>query len=151
MTQRSYILARAKQLLDTKFHICKVIELVRGEEGTFFYYLGLLFGMVLVGSYLWLILNATVWNLVFHTILVMSGILLVAAALGFASAKTRSSRVGLTMLSGITGGIHAYLIFSYLTYNPISGLFDVIVAIILFAWIAFGTLVAFATLSWLGE
>ena len=107
--------------------------------------------MVLVGSYIWLILNATVWNLLFHAILVMSGVFLVAAALGFATAKTRSSRVGLTMLSGITGGIHAYLIFAYLTFNPISGLFDVLVAIILFAWVAFGTLVSFATLSWLQE
>ncbi|MHA2024518.1 MAG: hypothetical protein ACW98U_01360 [Candidatus Thorarchaeota archaeon] len=124
---------------------------MQGEEGTLFYYTGLLFGMVLVGSYIWLILNATVWNLIFHAILVMSGIFLVAAALGFASAKTRSSRVGLTMLSGITGGIHAYLIFAYLTYNPILGLFDVLVAIILFAWVAFGTLVSFATLSWLQE
>jgi uncharacterized membrane protein HdeD (DUF308 family) len=128
-----------------------VIDLVRGEEGTFFYYLGLLFGMVLVGSYFWLILNATVWNLMFHAILVMSGIFLVIAALGFASAKTRSSRVGLTMLSGITGGIHAYLIFSYLTYHPISGVYNVIAAIVLFAWVAFGSLVAFATLSWLQE
>ncbi|MFW9767499.1 MAG: hypothetical protein ACFFF9_13030 [Candidatus Thorarchaeota archaeon] len=125
--------------------------MVRGEEGTFFYYLGLLFGMTLVGSYIWLILNATIWNVLLHMILVMSGIILVAGALGFASAKTRSSRVGLTMLSGITGGIHAYLIFSYLTYHPYAETYDVIAAIVLFAWIAFGTLVAFATLSWLQE
>ena len=142
MTQRSYILARVEQLLDTKFHICKVIDLVRGEEGTFFYYLGLLFGMVLIGAYLWLILTATITNALFHIILFTSGIFLVVSALGFAGANTRSSRIGLTMLAGIVGGIHAFLIFV---------LFDVIVAIILFAWIAFGALVAFATLSWLQE
>jgi hypothetical protein len=143
LTQRSYILARVEQLLDTKFHICKVIDLVRGEEGTFFYYLGLLFGMVLIGAYFWLILNATITNLIFHAIFVFSGIFLVASALGFAGANTRSSRVGLTMLAGIVGGIHAFLIFVLFT--------DLIIAIVLFAWIAFGTLVAFATLSWLQE
>ncbi len=116
--------------------------MVRGEEGTFFYYLGLLVGMTLVGSYLWLILNEAIANVIFHMILFMSGVFLIAAALGFAAAKTRSSRIGLTMLSGIVGGIHAYLIFV---------LFDLIAGIILFAWIAFGSLVAFATLSWLQE
>ncbi|MFW9893914.1 MAG: hypothetical protein ACFFFO_17045 [Candidatus Thorarchaeota archaeon] len=116
--------------------------MVRGEEGTFFYYLGLLFGMTLVGAYFWLILNHMIANVIFHAILVMSGVFLVASALGFAAAKTRSSRIGLTMLSGIVGGIHAYLIFV---------LFDLISGIVLFAWIAFGTLVAFATLSWLQE
>ena len=81
-------------------------------------------------------------NVLLHAILVMSGVFLVASALGFAGAKTRSSRVGLTMLSGIVGGVHLYLIFV---------LFDLIAGIILFAWIAFGSLVAFATLSWLQE
>ncbi len=98
--------------------------------------------MTLIGAYIWLILNMTVVNLLIQMIFVMSGIFLVASALGFAVAQTRSSRVGLTMLSGIVGGIHAYLIFV---------LFDFIAAIVLFAWIAFGALVAFATLSWLQE
>jgi len=142
MTQRSYILGRVEQFLVTKFHICKVIDLVRGEEGTFFYYTGLLLGMVLIGAYFWLILNATIANLLIHMIFVMSGIFLVAAALGFAAANTRSSRIGLTMLSGSVGGIHAYLIFIN---------FDVIAGIVLFAWIAFGSLLAFATLNWLQE
>jgi hypothetical protein len=119
-----------------------VIDLVRGEEGTFFYYLGLLVGMVLVGSYLWLILNTVIANMLFHAILFFSGIFLVIAALGFATANTRSSRVALTMLAGIVGGIHAYLIFvSY----------DLISAIVLFAWVAFGALLSFATLNWLQE
>jgi hypothetical protein len=140
VTQRSYILGRVEQLLDTKFHM--VIQLVRGEEGTFFYYLGLLFGMTLIGAYFWLILNVTIVNLLIHMVFIMSGIFLVASALGFAAAETRSSRIGLTMLSGSVGGIHAYLIFVS---------FDVIAGIVLFAWIAFGALVAFATLSWLQE
>lgn len=98
--------------------------------------------MVLIGSYFWLILYEMITNVLFHFILFVSGVFLVASALGFASAKTRSSRVGLTMLSGIVGGVHLYLIFV---------LFDVIAGIVLFAWIAFGSLVAFATLSWLQE
>ena len=98
--------------------------------------------MVLIGSYFWLILNEMMANLLFQAILVVSGVFLVASALGFSAAKTRSSRVGLTMLSGIVGGVHLFLIFV---------LFDLIAGIILFAWIAFGALVAFATLSWLQE
>lgn len=119
-----------------------MIQLVRGEEGTFFYYLGLLIGMVLIGSYFWLILNVTIVNLLIHMIFVMSGIFLVISALGFAAAQTRSSRIGLTMLSGSVGGIHLYLIFAQ---------FDVIAGIVLFAWVAFGSLVAFASLNWLQE
>ena len=119
-----------------------MIDLVQGEEGSFFYYAGLLFGMTLVGSYLWLILNTVITDMLFHAILFFSGVFLVVAALGFAAATTRSSRVALTMLAGTVGGIHAYLIFvSY----------DLISAIVLFAWIAFGALLAFATLCWLGE
>ncbi len=119
-----------------------MIHLVRGDESTFFYYLGLLFGMTLIGAYFWLILNATIVNLLIHMVFVMSGVFLVTSALGFAAAQTRSSRVGLTMLSGSVGGIHLYLIFAQ---------FDVIAGIVLFAWVAFGSLLAFATLNWLQE
>ena len=119
-----------------------MIDLVQGEEGSFFYYAGLLLGMTLVGSYLWLILNTVITNMLFHAILFFTGIFLVIAALGFATARTRSSRVALTMLTGIVGGVHAFLIF--VSYDLISG-------IVLFAWVAFGTLLAFAALSWLQE
>ena len=120
-----------------------MIHLVRGEEGTFFYYLGLLMGMALLGAYFWFIMNApVVVNMLFYLILVLGGILLVGSAFGFASANTRSSRVALTMLTGILGGIHAYLVFT---------IFDFILAIILFAWMAFGLLIAFAAFNWLFE
>ena len=112
------------------------------DSGSFFYYLGLLIGMVLIGAYFWLILNVTIVNLLIQMIFVMSGIFLVISALGFAAAQTRSSRIGLTMLSGSVGGIHLYLIFAQ---------FDVIAGIVLFAWVAFGSLVAFASLNWLQE
>jgi hypothetical protein len=121
-----------------------VIYLVRGEEGTFFYYLALLLGMALLGAYLWIILTMTLapQYMFFHWVLVMSGIILIATAFGFVAANTRPSRVSLTMASGIVGGIHAYLIFI---------LFDVIMGIILFAWMALGLLVAFAAFNWIYE
>ena len=115
---------------------------VRGEEGSFFYYLTLLIGMALWGAYFWTILNATIVVVAFHWILVFSGLLLAVSSFGFASANTRSSRVSLTMLSGVLGGIHAYLIFS---------LYDLIMGIVLFAWMAFGLLLAFAAFNWLYE
>jgi hypothetical protein len=46
------------------------------------------------------------------------------------------------MLTGILGGIHIYLLFT---------LFDLIVGIILFAWMGIGLLIAFAAFSWLHE
>ena len=121
-----------------------MIYLARGEEGTFFYYLALLIGMALLGAYFWTLMNTPVMvvSVIFHWILVMGGIFLVVSAFGFASAKTRSGRVGLTMLTGILAGIHAYLIFM---------MFDVIMGIVLFAWMAFGLLIAFAAFNWLYE
>jgi uncharacterized membrane protein HdeD (DUF308 family) len=88
-----------------------VIHLASGEEGTFFYYLALLIGMALLGSYFWTLLNASTvaTNWIFFFLLLMGGMFLVVSAFGFASANTRSGRVGLTMLSGILGGIHAFL------------------------------------------
>ena len=121
-----------------------MIHLVRGEEGTFFYYLALLIGMALLGVYFWTIMTTVVVvvNLIFYWILILGGILFVISAFGFASADTRSSRVGLTMLTGTLGGIHTYLLFT---------LFTLIMAIILFAIMAFGLLIALAAYSWLGE
>ena len=72
----------------------------------------------------------------------MGGILLVVSTFGFATATTRSSRVGLTMLTGILAGIHLYLMFT---------MYDLILAIILFAIMGFGLLLAFAAFSWLNE
>ena len=81
-------------------------------------------------------------GILFVWLLVFSGLFLAIASFGFAAANTRSSRVALTMLTGILGGIHAYLIFT--TY-------DLIMGIIFFAWMAFGLLVAFAAFTWLHE
>ena len=81
-------------------------------------------------------------NLLFYWVFFMGGILLVVSTFGFAAANTRSSRVGLTMLSGILAGIHLYLIFT---------LYDLVEGIILFAIMGFGLLIAFAAFSWLHE
>lgn len=121
-----------------------MIHLVRGEEGTFFYYLALLIGMAILGVYFWALMTSTVVvvSLIFYWVLVLGGMLFVISAFGFASAKTRSSRVGLTMITGILGGIHLYLIIT--TYELITG-------IILFALMALGLLIAFAAFNWLNE
>ncbi len=121
-----------------------MIYLARGEEGTFFYYLALVIGMALLGAYFWYIITTpiVVVSILFYWILIFSGILLAASAFGFVSANTRSSRVALTMLTGILGGVHGFLIFS---------MYDIIMGIILFAWMAFGLLVAFAAFNWLYE
>ncbi|MFW9806667.1 MAG: hypothetical protein ACFFFK_08065 [Candidatus Thorarchaeota archaeon] len=118
--------------------------MVRGEEGTFFYYLALLIGMALLGVYFWTLMTTTVVvvNILFYWVLVMGGMLLVVSTFGFAAAKTRSSRVGLTMLTGILAGVHMYLIFT---------MYNLILAIILFAILGFGLLIAFAAFNWLYE
>jgi len=118
--------------------------LVRGEEGTFFYYLALLIGMALLGAYFWTLMTTpiVVVNLLFYWVLVLGGLLLVGTTFGFASANTRSGRIALTMLTGILGGIHLYLVFT---------MYSLIEAIILFAWMGIGLLIAFAAFNWLHE
>jgi hypothetical protein len=121
-----------------------VIHLTSGEEGTFFYYLALLIGMVLLGAYFWTLMNTTLFgvSMILYLTLVLGGMLLVGSTFGFSSTNTRSSRVGLTMLTGILGGIHIFLLFT---------MFDLIIGIILFAWMGIGLLIAFAAFSWLHE
>ncbi|MFQ5832660.1 MAG: hypothetical protein ACE5H4_08165 [Candidatus Thorarchaeota archaeon] len=112
------------------------------EEGTFFYYLALLIGMTLIGSYLWIILTVAPIDPSYQYVIFMSGVLLVVSTLGIAYANTRSGRIGLTMLSGIFAGVHGYL--DITQYTDLAG-------ILLFAWLAFGLLLAYAAFSWLRE
>ena len=115
-----------------------------GKEGKFFYYLLLLIGMALLGAYMWIIMNAALapQYLFFKLILFISGILLIASASGFVAANTRSGRVTLTMVSGVLGGIHVYLIFT---------LFEYLTNVILFALMALGLMIAFAAFNWIHE
>jgi len=121
-----------------------VIHLARGEEGKFFYYLSLLIGMALLGAYMWIIMSAALapQYVFFHLVLFMSGILLIASAFGFVATDTRSSRVALTIVSGVFGGIHSYLIFV---------LFEFLTNVILFALMALGLMIAFAAFNWLHD
>ncbi len=118
------------------------------EEGGFFYYLALLIGMSLIGAYMWYTLTTPATVEAFHFssyyqfILFMSGIVLLASSFLFAYTKTRTSRVAMTAVCGVTGGVHFFLDIS---------MYDMIPGIILFAWMAFGILLAFAAFNWLLE
>jgi len=112
------------------------------DEGGFFYYLALLAGMFLIGAYLWLILIVPTFSQMFQMILILSGILLVVVAMMFVYARTRSSRIGLTVATGIIGGIHGYLDLA---------LYGWFVGLVLFAWLAFGLILAVAAYNWLYE
>ncbi|UCE11776.1 MAG: hypothetical protein JSW61_07555 [Candidatus Thorarchaeota archaeon] len=112
------------------------------EEGSFFYYLALLIGMTLVGAYFWYILDTPLTNTVSHLMLFLSGVLLVVSTMGLGYANTRSGRIGLTAMSGIFAGVHGYLDIT---------VFPLLTGIILFAWIAFGLMLAFAAFAWLKE
>ncbi|MFX0055795.1 MAG: hypothetical protein ACFFAX_14715 [Promethearchaeota archaeon] len=112
------------------------------EEGTFFYYLALLIGMGFIGAYFWIILTVAPIDLNFQYFIFLSGLFFVVATLSIAYAATRSGRIGATMASGIFGGVHAYL--DITQYTDLAG-------ILLFAWVAFGLLLAFAAFAWLRE
>ena len=119
-----------------------MIQLSYKEEGTFFYYLALLIGMGFIGAYFWIIMTVAPINLAFQYVIFLSGLFFVVATLGIAFAATRNGRIGATMLSGVFGGVHAYL--DITQYTDLAG-------ILLFAWVAFGLLLAFAAFSWLRE
>ncbi len=112
------------------------------DEGGFFYYVALLAGMFLIGTYLWHILVTPTGYQGFHFIMYATGFLLPVSAFGFAFAKARTSRVGLTVITGVIAGIHFFLEIT---------LFGSFVGVILFAWMSFGLLLAFAAFSWLLE
>jgi hypothetical protein len=112
------------------------------EEGTFFYYLALLIGMGFLGAYFWISLTVMPILPEYQYFIFLSGLFFVAATLGIAFASTRSGRIGATMGAGIFGGVHAYL--DVTQYEGLAG-------ILLFAWITFGLLLAYAAFSWLRE
>ncbi len=98
--------------------------------------------MGLVGAYMWYTLTTPGAYEIFNFILFMSGVILLASSFLFAYTKTRTSRVVMTVISGIFGGIHFFL--DITLYGAFAG-------IILFAWLAFGLLLAFAAFNWLLE
>ncbi len=116
------------------------------DDGTVWHYLGLLTGMAFIGSYLWYLIYpfglASYPSPSVSNILVITAILLVVSTLALGFAKTRNERIATTMVSGSLGGIHGYM--DIIFFTPGAG-------IILFAWIAFGLLLAFSVLAWMVE
>lgn len=112
-------------------------------QGSPFYYLVLLLGMGFLGVYFWIILTASIANIVVYLILLMSAFVATTSTMGLAASKSRSGRLGLTMLSGFVGGIHGYL---DIVLFPI-GLYGAF----LFFWWAIGLMMAFAALAWIIE
>jgi hypothetical protein len=98
--------------------------------------------MGFIGAYFWIILTVAPIDLTFQYFIFLSGLFFVVATLGIAFASTRSGRIGATMAAGIFGGVHAYL--DITQYTDLAG-------ILLFAWVAFGLLLAFAAFAWLRE
>ena len=98
--------------------------------------------MSLYGAYLWYTLTTPAVFGIYYFIFFMSGVLLMVTSFLFVYVKTRASRVGMTVLTGLFGGIHFFLDIT---------LFDTFMGVILFAWVAFGLLLAFAAFNWLLE
>ena len=98
--------------------------------------------MGFIGAYFWIILTVAPIDLNFQYFIFLSGLFFVVATLSIAYAATRNGRIGATMAAGIFGGVHAYL--DMTQYTDLAG-------ILLFAWVAFGLLLAFAAFAWLRE
>ena len=73
----------------------------------------------------------------------LSGLVLVLSTIALGQAKTRPGRTGLTIFSGLIGGVHGYMDI-VLFPNWLFGT-------LLFFWIGFGVLLTAAALSWLPE
>ncbi|MGQ4911547.1 MAG: hypothetical protein ACP6KW_05200 [Candidatus Thorarchaeota archaeon] len=112
-------------------------------QGTVFYHLVLLIGMAFIGVYFWIILTAQIANQLIHLIFILTGFIATVSTMGLAKAHSRSGRLGLTMLSGLVGGVHGHL---DITLYPMDtwGFMGTI----LFFWWLLGLMLAFAALFW---
>ncbi|TFG32734.1 hypothetical protein EU527_09385 [Candidatus Thorarchaeota archaeon] len=116
------------------------MSLIRGKV---FYYLVLFIGMGLIGTYFWLIVSSDIPDRTIKTLLFLSGFSLVLSTFALAGMTKRRSRIIFTIISGLSGGIHGYLDIIIFQENLWGAL--------LFGWISFGLLLAFAALAWLPE
>jgi hypothetical protein len=98
----------------------------------------------MIGIYFYIILTATIPDLIIRMSFILSGVILAAAVYGLARAKTRSARTSLTIISGLFGGAHAYMDIALFPMDWLFGSF-------LFIWFFLGMLVAAASLYWLPE
>lgn len=99
--------------------------------------------MGLLGAYFWLILTASIPNLMIKTMFFLTGICLVFSTFALAGAKKKASRIIFTIISGLAGGIHGYL--DIVLFQE--GLWGAM----LFGWIVFGLMLSYAALAWLPE
>lgn len=113
-------------------------------RGTFVYYLVLLIGVGFLGVYFWIILNATILDIMVKLVFFLSGLILMISTFALAAAKTRSGRTILTILSGLVGGSHAYMVIVLFSNDWLYGT-------LLFFWLLFGLLLACAAFAWLPE
>lgn len=112
-------------------------------RGTFVYYLVLLIGVGFLSIYFWIILTAAIPDIMIKLAFFLSGLILMISTFALTAAKTRSGRTILTILSGLVGGVHAYM---DIILFP-----DWMVGTLLFFWLTFGLLLACAALAWLPE
>ena len=115
------------------------------EGNPFFYYLVLLIGMGFLGSYGGALAALSTEYTFFHIVMYTAGVVLVLSTLALASATSRRSRLSLTTVSGLSGGVHSYLLLAVFSAGAEG--FSV-VGIVLFAWLMAGLLFAFAAFSW---
>ena len=99
--------------------------------------------MGLLGVYFWIILTATIPDLLIKLAFFLSALTIVVSTFGLARAKTRAGRTSLTMVSGLIGGSHAYM---DIILFP-----DWLYGAFLFFWFGLGLLLSAAALAWLPE
>lgn len=99
--------------------------------------------MGFLGAYFWVVLTSPIADLILHALIFITGILLIVSSLSIAYAKTRGERILTTVISGAFGGVHGYLDLALYAEGYLG--------IIMFAWIALGLLLAFASFSWILE
>ncbi|MGY5875389.1 MAG: hypothetical protein RTU30_06565 [Candidatus Thorarchaeota archaeon] len=116
------------------------------EEGTFYHYLVLFLGVMILGLYFYFMLVTMISDFWMNLISFTVALLLVVTTLSIPQSASRSGRTGLTMLSGFLAGIVGYLDLALYNFgDPIN------FGIVVFAWLAFGILLSFAAFNWLQE
>jgi len=103
-----------------------------------------MFGTGMIGVYFYIILTATIPDVMLKLAFYLSGFVVAGSVYALARAKTRSSRTSLTVISGLVGGAHAFMDITLFSGDWFYGTF-------LFIWFFLGMLLAAAALHWLPE
>lgn len=102
-----------------------------------------MFGTGMIGVYIYIILTATIPDVILKLAFFLTGLVLIASVYALAKANSRSSRTSLTVISGLFGGAHVYMQFVLFP--------DLLFGAFLFIWFLLGILLAAAALHWLPE